>query len=91
MDEAEKLIETYGNPNTRFFSSVNKLKSLLNSVNEWRGKLHDMLNRGKYIANEELTKLLNEYSHTYPSCEEREMLEHMIHAKELLEEEVEKA
>ena len=89
--EAEKLIESYGNPNTRFFSSVNRLKSVLNSVNSWRGKLHDTLNRGKYIPNEDLQKMLNEYPHSCPSCEEVTMLEHLIHAKEALEEDVDKA
>ena len=91
LEEAQELIDSYGNPNSRFFSSVKRLKSILNSVNEWRGKVHDLLHSKKFISNEELMKLLNSYSYSYPICDEKEMLDYLISAKIEIENEIENA
>ena len=91
LEEAQELIDSYGNPNSRFFSSVNRLKNIRNSVNEWRGKVHDLLHSKKFITNEELMKLLNSYSYSYPICDEKEMLDHLISAKIEIENEIENA
>lgn len=89
LREAQGLIDRYGNPHPRFFSSINRLKSMLNSVNAWRGKVHDLLNSTRFISNDELNRLLNDYNTANPSCDEKNMLEHLIVAKTDLEKEVE--
>ena len=88
LQKAQQLAVQYGNSNCR---SVKQLKMKMNVVNQWRGKVHHLLKQPRWIPNEELQKVLNEYPVLAVDCKEKDMLKQIIQRKEELESEVDNA
>ena len=91
LQDAQQLIEMHGNPSTRVFSLVCRVKNIVNLVNDWRSKVHDIIFKKEFYPTDELTRLLRSYPDSSPRCDEYKVFEELIQRKASLEKDIDHA
>lgn len=91
LRDAQQLIEMHGNPSTRVFSLVCRVKNIVNLVNDWRSKVHDIIFKKEFYPTDELTRLLRSYPDSSPKCNEYKVFDDLIKRKVSLEKDIDDA
>lgn len=85
LEQAQQIVEHYGNPTGRYYSYVNKLKELLNKVNRWRMEVHEYFFKTPVLDGAELAALLKRVPPSCPPCKEMAMIQAILDKKERIE------
>lgn len=91
LRSAQSLIESYGLPSSRIFSLVCRVKSAVNTVNDWRSRVHEAIRSGEYHSTEQLNRILRTYPESVPRCDDYFVFEKLIRGKSALERQIENA
>lgn len=91
LRQAQALIDTHGLPSSRIFSLVCRVKTAVNSVNDWRSRVHEVIRSGEFHSTEQLNRILRSFPDTVPRCSDYSVFEKLIRGKSSLERQIENA
>ena len=91
LRNAQSLIESHGPPSSRVFSLVCRVKTAVNSVNEWRSRVHEVIQSGEFHTTEQLNRILRSFPDSVPRCNDFFVFEKLIRGKSQLEKQIDSA
>ena len=91
LRNAQSIIESHGLPSSRIFSLVSRVKTAVNSVNEWRSRVHEVIRSGEFHTTEQLNRILRSFPDSVPRCNDFFVFEKLIRGKSSLEKQIDSA